>query len=174
MEIRSDTQDLVQNLAAGMIFILPTDTIYGLSCDATNEEAVATIRRLKNRPEAPLSVWAPSKEWIRTNCVVEEEDLAKLPGAYTLIVRLKNTNAVAKNVCEDTIGVRMPDHWLADSIEKFGKPVITTSVNKSGEPFMTCQEDLDKDVAQGVDVMIDEGVKEVRPSIVLKDGKRLR
>ena len=76
-----------------LIFIHPTDTIYGIGCDATNTKLSQKIRNIKNRPNTPFSVLVPSKEWIYKNCKVNksaEEWINKLPGPYTLILELKN------------------------------------------------------------------------------------
>ncbi len=77
----------------GDVFIHPTDTIYGLGCDATNEQSVKKIREVKQRPTTPFSVIAPSKEWIEANCVITKEAkswLKKLPGPFTFILKKKN------------------------------------------------------------------------------------
>ena len=54
-----------EKVLEGKVFVYPTDTIYGLGCDATNFKAVEKIRKLKEREENPFSVVAPSKEWIK-------------------------------------------------------------------------------------------------------------
>ena len=72
------------------IFIYPTDTIYGLGCDATNEKLVKELREIKNRDDKPLSVIAPSVKWIFDNFDVGLELLEKyLPGPYTLLLKKK-------------------------------------------------------------------------------------
>ena len=75
----------------GKVFIYPTDTIYGLGCDALNKEAVRKIIEIKERNNKPMSVIAPNKEWIKENCTIEKKAnkwMKKLPGKYTLIVNL--------------------------------------------------------------------------------------
>ena len=171
-DLRVQLQSVLDSIKAGVIFIHPTDTIYGISCDATNEESVAKIRELKERPTTPFSIWVPSLDWIHDSCVITkeaEEWLEKLPGPYTLIMKLKNKKRVASNVAleMDSIGIRLPDHWFSGVVAAFGKPVITTSVNKSGEPFMTSREDLDQHIAHSVEFMVDEGVKKGRPSKIV-------
>jgi L-threonylcarbamoyladenylate synthase len=154
------------------IFIHPTDTIYGIGCDATNKELVEKIRIAKKRPNDPFSVIAPSREWIIENAVMNkktEEWLNKLPGPYTLIIKLKNKNAVAENVNPgmDTLGIRIPDHWFSEAVEKMNVPVITTSANPSGEEFMIEIEDLHKDLKNICDYAFYEGPKKGRPSDII-------
>ena len=85
----------------GKVFIYPTDTIYGLGCDALNKEAVRKIIEIKERNNKPMSVIAPNKEWIKENCTIEKKAnkwMKKLPGKYTLIVNLKNKKAISNLV----------------------------------------------------------------------------
>jgi tRNA threonylcarbamoyl adenosine modification protein (Sua5/YciO/YrdC/YwlC family) len=150
----------------GAIFIYPTDTIYGIGCSALNEESVKKIREIKNRPNNPFSVIAPSKEWIKNNCDVDNLDI--LPGPYTLIAKLKNSVVVKEvNLGQETLGVRIPDHWISNVVTKLKIPIVTTSVNKAGEQFMTSLEDLDEEIKGKVDFLIYEGKKKARPSKII-------
>jgi L-threonylcarbamoyladenylate synthase len=150
----------------GAIFIYPTDTIYGIGCSALNEESVKKIREIKNRPNNPFSVIAPSKEWIRDNCEVDSLDI--LPGQCTLIAKLKSKVVVKEvNLGQETLGVRIPYHWISNIITKLKIPIVTTSVNKAGEQFMTSLEDLDEEIKGKVDFLIYEGKKKARPSKII-------
>ena len=151
------------------IFIYPTDTIYGIGCDATNSAAVAKIREAKRREEKPFSVIAPSKQWITENCVVKNKKwLDKLPGQYTLILKMKSL-AVAKEVNSksDTLGVRIPDNWFSEIVAEFGKPFVTTSVNLSGEKSLQDIEDLHDRVKEYADYFVYDGKKEGQPSTIV-------
>ena len=162
---------LVQ-IKGGNLFIYPTDTIYGIGCDATNSEAVAQIRQLKERPKAPFSVIAPSKAWIQQCCALTtlaEEWVGKLPGPYTLILPLRDPLCIAPGVLGDakTLGVRMPKHWTAKIAEELNLPIVTTSVNKSGKEFLTNPTQLSADFRDGVAFCIDEGELNGKPSMVI-------
>lgn len=177
-ELRLRYTEIAERIRNGAVFIYPTDTIYGIGCGALDKNAVEKIRRLKERQTNPFSIIAPSKEWITENCIITKEAkdlLNKLPGPYTFILRLKNKNAVANNVNQgqETIGVRIPDHWFSDVIRELGFPIVTTSANRSGQPFMTSLDDLDQAIKDGVDFIIYEGRKEGKPSkiINLVEGK---
>jgi len=157
----------------GAIFIYPTDTIYGVGCDATNNEAIEKIRKLKQRPTQPFSIIAPSKEWIYNNCVIPEyaeEWIEKLPGPYTFIFELKNDSAIGGKVnpTNKTIGVRIPDHWISNFVSELGKPIITTSANKHGEEIMTHPDNLDLDFRPNIDFTIYDGALNNPPSSVIK------
>ena len=144
----------------GAIFVYPSDTVYGVGCDATNNQAVLKVRQLKNRNIMPLSVMAPNKKWIEDNCEADQEWLARLPGPYTLNMKLKQEHAVAPGVTmgRDTIGVRVPSHWIADIVEELGIPIVATSANLTGQNVMHRLEDLPEKLLH-VDFIIYEGEK---------------
>ncbi len=120
------------------IFIYPTDTIYGIGCDAENEFLVEKIRKIKRRDTKPFSVIAPSIEWILKNCETTKDEIEKfLPGAYTLILKKKDKNFLSKVSENEFLGVRIPLHPITEILQKTGKPIVTTSVNFSEEPFVT-------------------------------------
>ncbi len=163
----------IRLVGKGAVFIHPTDTIYGIGCDATSEKAVQRIRSIKQRAAMPFSVIAPSKEWIFENCEVSAEGekwIGKLPGPYTLILKLKKKSAVAAavNLGSSTLGVRMPKHWFTDVVAELGFPVVSTSANLTGQPYMTSVEDLDEGIKQKVDFIVYEGEKQGRPSTIVK------
>ena len=170
-ELNLEKQSIIDSVINGSVFIHPTDTIYGIGCNAELSNAVKKVRQLKGRATNPFSVIAPSVEWINENCVVAkeaEEWLEKLPGPYTLILKLKN-NCVAKEVNPglDTLGIRIPSHWFSKIAAEASVPVVTTSVNRANEDYMTSLEDLDPAIKSGIDFTIYEGKKEGKPSKII-------
>jgi L-threonylcarbamoyladenylate synthase len=171
-EAKLQVSEIQSRIVRGNVFIHPTDTIYGLGCSAKLSKAIQRIREIKERPDTPFSVMAPSVEWIRENCVVTKEAekyLKELPGPVTLILKLKNDSAIAKEVAPgiDSVGVRIPDHWFHKVIENLGVPIVTTSVNKTGKVFMNSFDNLDDDIEHKIDFGIDEGEKKGRPSKII-------
>lgn len=164
--------EIIEDINAGKIFIYPTDTIYGIGCDALDSKSVKKLRALKQRGQVPFSVIAPSKDWIYQHCEVTEEIKAwiedKLPGPYTLILK-KKSQPVAEEVSPDTdtIGVRMPNHWITGLVSRLGKPLVTTSVNVSGTTFMTKIEDLHPELKPGIHFAILEGELKGYPSKIV-------
>ena len=170
-EFKIEKEAVIDSIVRGAVFIYPTDTIYGLGCNAQNSNSVKKIRVLKARASNPFSVIAPSIEWVYENCVVTregEEWLDKLPGPYTLIFKLKN-NCVAKEVnpALKTLGIRIPRHWFMKVVAEANIPIVTTSVNRSGEDYMTSLEDLDTSIKSGIDFILYEGEKTGRPSKII-------
>ena len=173
-EFESYKENFLREIAQGAIYIHPTDTIYGIGCDATNPDAVKSIRMAKQRYSKPFSIIAPSKEWIEECCVVDKKAeawLKKLPGPYTFILKLKKGHekclANQTNPGMDTIGVRIPDHWFASVASKLGVPLVTTSANIVGKEFMTSLDNLDSDVAKHMNLIFYEGEKKARPSTLV-------
>lgn len=171
-EFNLQKEAFFQDIEEGAIFIHPTDTIYGIGGNAKRPDVVKEIREIKQREKQPFSVIAPSKEWIRENCVVTreaEEWINKLPGPYALILKLKNRNCVSEEVAPglDTLGVRIPNHWFSRAVMEIGLPIITTSANITDEGFMTSMDDLSADIRKKMDFIIYEGEKNGRPSKII-------
>jgi tRNA threonylcarbamoyl adenosine modification protein (Sua5/YciO/YrdC/YwlC family) len=171
-QVKLGRDEAEDRILKGEVFIHPTDTIYGLGCNALNSRAVIRIRDIKNRDTRPFSVIAPSKDWIYQNCLLSAEEkkwVSKLPGPYTIILRLKDKNCIASetNMDMDTLGVRIPDHWFADIVKELGIPVVTTSANLTGMDYMTSIDDLDPKIARKTDFAIYEGEKKGRPSTLI-------
>ena len=179
MEVFSKKRFLIERevffkkIVEGMVFIYPTDTIYGIGCDATNDESVRRIRKIKRRDSNPFSVAVPSKGWVRENCVLGSEAekwLQKLPGPYTLLLRLKNKSVVAESLNPDTdvLGVRILGNWFSKMVESLNFPIVSTSANVTERRHMKSMEDVDPEVASSVDFIVYDGPKEGRPSSLVK------
>ena len=153
------------------VFIYPTDTVYGIGCNALNKEPVEKIRDIKQRKTNPFSVIAPSKEWIDENCIINDNAkdwIKRLPGPYTLILKIKKP-CVAENVTLgiNSLGVRIPDHWFSNFVSEIGIPIVSTSVNKSGNDPMTSLDDLDSEIKSRVDFIVYEDEKKGSPSKII-------
>ncbi len=157
----SHKEEIIAAIKNGAIFIYPTDTIYGIGCDATNEAAVWKLRDIKKRSDKPFSIVAPGKDWIFAHVMIPPAELKKLPGPVTLIVNWKEGNPLSQavNPHEITIGIRIPDHWFSKIIEAAGLPFVTTSVNISGEKHMESLEDIPAEIRDAVDYIVYEGPK---------------
>jgi L-threonylcarbamoyladenylate synthase len=165
-------KELLLKIKHGAVFIYPTDTIYGIGGNALRQETVHKIREIKDRYTRPFSVIAPSVEWIKENCKMSHDSemwLKKLPGPYTLILKLKNKGAIDIDVNSDmgTVGIRIPDHWCKDIATELNIPIITTSANITTKEFMTSSQDLDMGIRNKTEFMIDEGELKGHPSTLI-------
>ncbi|MFA5259068.1 MAG: L-threonylcarbamoyladenylate synthase [Candidatus Pacearchaeota archaeon] len=170
-----EEKEIIKQITKGKIFIYPTDTIYGLGCDATNIRSVNKIKEIKQRDlNRPLSVIAPSAQWIKENFVVDVDLEKYLPGPYTMILKKKNPNFLFHVSSTDLLGVRIPNHEFTNIIQKAGLPFITTSVNLSGEPFIKEISEVSHDILEHIDHIIDYGPLIGNPSVLIKDGKEVK
>jgi len=170
-----EIKNLKSEILAGKIFIYPTDTIYGIGCDANNKEAVEKIKQIKGRDkDKPLSVIAPSIKWIEENLIVDCDIKKYLPGPYTIVLKKKNPNFLFQVSNAETLGIRIPANKLTKEIQKAGVPFITTSVNLSGEPFALNLDDIKEEIKRQVDYIIEADENEKLagiPSTLIINGK---
>ncbi|MEN9626746.1 MAG: hypothetical protein RL557_1074 [archaeon] len=166
---------LTREILQGKIFIYPTDTIYGLGCNALDEAAVKKIKKIKNRDKKkPLSIITPSFAWIKKNFIVDVDVKKYLPGPYTLILKKKNHSFLQWISESDSIGIRIPNHPFTKKIQKAGVPFVTTSVNKAGEKPLISLSDLSNEIKNKVDIIIDAGMLDGKPSTLIMKGKEIK
>lgn len=153
---------IVNIISNGGLVIMPTDTIYGILGDATNEKAIKKVFDVKNRDNKPLLILVNGIDMLK-RYVVDINDLEnKLidqywPGPLTIIFKKKNINDLL--TCgKDTVGIRYPnDDRLLELITKLDRPIFSTSVNISGEVNVVRLDDVQQSILDSVDYVIDEG-----------------
>jgi len=164
---------IVQSLERGGIIVYPTDTTYAIGCDIENRKAAQKIKAIKQIPkEKLLSLICPDLQTVSQYGYLGNQayKLMKhcLPGAYTFI--LKATKLVPKVMMtkRKTIGVRIPDNVIAQSIvEALGRPMVTASVRISGEEIMSDPEEIFNSLGHQLDYVIDAGMLYPDPSSVI-------
>ena len=168
-------EDIIKQIKQGKIFIYPTDTIYGIGCDATNKEAVNKIKHLKQRDkEKPFSIIAPSIKWIKNNLIVDVNLNKYFPGPYTVILKKKEKDFLNHISSTDSLGVRIPNNSFTKIIQKSGLPFITTSVNIQGEKPITSIREIPEQIKEQVDEIIDSGELTGNPLMLVISGKEIR
>ncbi len=167
--------ELAEKIKSGNVFVYPTDTVYGLGCDATNSDSVNRIKEMKGRDkDKPISIIAPSLSWIEENCLVDHDLSKYLPGPYTLILKKKDPNFLLDVANGDSLGVRIPDSDFCDKVRKVGVPFVTTSVNLSGEPPAVAVEEVPEEIISKVDEVVDEGKLNGTPSTLVINGEEVK
>lgn len=142
--------------------ILPTDTLYGLSCNALDARAVDRICRIKAR-RRPLSLIPHSRAWAHAQVAGVRErvflgTLDRYAGAYTTLwPRVAQCDVYASTLSGTAIGFREPEHWVTAVVRAAGVPVVSSSVNRTGQPPMTCLDDLPARIRRMVDFCVYEG-----------------
>lgn len=170
----------VEVLRAGGIILYPTDTVWGIGCDATNEEAVQKIYKLK-RSEDKHSML----------CLCRDADMIvryvnRAPGIAFEVMELSDKPlttilpgavGVAPSLIPETqtLGVRIPQHDFCQALlRKFGKPIVSTSANISGEETAKRLRDVVQEIIDGVDYVVNprfEGKPTLKPSSIIAFGE---
>lgn len=162
-------KELIEAIKAGKIFIYPTDTIYGIGCNAENIESVEKIRKLKQREgKKPLSIIAPSMSWVAqyTNSAFPNY-MEKLPGPYTLLMEKKDKKWLSHVSETNVIGIRIPQHAFTRLTYAAKVPFITTSVNLSDQPPAKSIQEIPPEILEKVDYVIDAGPIHSKPSTII-------
>ena len=164
-------ESLAGTIMQGGVVILPTDTIYGLHCNALDEAAVAKIFQIKNRERRkPLIVLAANIGQLRSIGVHFDSGMEAFlqhvwPAALTAILPLRKP--VAASAGERSLATRIPETaWLRRLIELTG-PIASTSVNVSGKPAIDTMDAVDADIRDAVDSVLDGGRLEAQASTVV-------
>lgn len=167
-------------LKQGGLILYPTDTVWGIGCDATNEEAVAKIYALKRseNKHAMLVLCHSAEQIVRyvnraPGIAFEVMELATSP--LTLI--LPGAVGIAPNLIPDegTLGVRVPDHEFCRLLlRRLGRPIVSTSANISGEKTPKGLADVAREIVEGVDYVVNprfQGHPTGKPSSIIAFGE---
>jgi L-threonylcarbamoyladenylate synthase len=136
--------EAAKTMLAGGVVIFPTDTVYGLGCDATDEGAISRIFKIKKRDEKkPLAVIVRDIEMAKKVAFIETKKIERAleiiwPGAVSVILwrRYKLPESITPGL--QTIGLRIPDYKLTHLLsENMGRPYVATSANIAGQPATT-------------------------------------
>lgn len=154
--------EAVDVLRKGGVLIYPTDTLYGLGANARNREGVKKLREIKGRSRGLVFsvMFSDIDELIRYVHIdaAYNPALKMLPGPYTFVFPSKKKlpdGVIGPGI---GVGVRIPDHALARNIAReFGGPIITTSVNRTGDPPLTEPSEIREAFEKEADLFIDSG-----------------
>jgi L-threonylcarbamoyladenylate synthase len=175
-----DIEACLRVLESGGLILYPTDTIWGIGCDATNEAAVAKIFDLKKRPDSKALIVLIADERSLLQYVasphIEVFDYIQGVSKPTTII-YENAIGLASNLlAEDgSVGIRIcADEFCKHLIKRFRKPIVSTSANVSGFPPPKVFSDIDIAVKEGVDYVVhyrQDDTIPVEPSAVVKYNK---
>ena len=179
-DLRREVDEAVRVLREGGIILYPTDTVWGLGCDATNAEAVERIYRLKRseNKKSMLVLCASADMVVRyvnraPGIAFEVMEMATSP--LTLI--LPGATGVAANLIPDegTLGIRVPDHeFCRRMLRALQRPVVSTSANISGEVTPTGLQEVSREIIDGVDFVVNprfEGKPTRKASSIIAFGE---
>jgi L-threonylcarbamoyladenylate synthase len=177
LPFNSDIEACLEQLNNGGLILYPTDTVWGIGCDATNPEAVAKIYELKQRSDSKAMIVLVADERDILQYVTQPDlqifDYIKgvnkpttviYDGAIELADNLIATDgSVAIRICEE--------EFCRHLIKRFRKPIVSSSANISGYPSPQCFKDIEPAIIQGVNYVVQyrqDDTEQKRPSSIIK------
>ena len=177
MEINEIYGKALAVLRSGGLLLYPTDTVWGIGCDATDPDAVAKVYALKRRSDSKSLVHLASDLDMVARYIKEIPEMAVqlvevndrpmtiiYPGAVAMPrpaegeeVRKSHHLLAYNTVAEDgSVGIRIPDmDFCRNLVKRFGRPVVSTSANISGEPAPGNFSEISRAIREGVDYIVD-------------------
>ena len=157
----ADITQCLKVLSDGGLILYPTDTVWGIGCDATNAEAVKRVYQLKQRDDSKaLIVLIDSADHL-DHYVVDVPMIARDlidVAVKPLTIIYEGAYNLASNVLgdEDSVGIRIPnDEFCHRLCQRYGKPIVSTSANVSGHPTARTFAEIDPDIVKGVDYAVE-------------------
>jgi L-threonylcarbamoyladenylate synthase len=160
LEYENDISACLRTLGAGGVILYPTDTVWGLGCDATNETAVTRIFSIKERPSSKSMIVLLAEDrdlpkYIKRPDPAAFDYLAKAARPTTIIY--EGVTGLAGNLvaADGSVAIRIvQDPFCRQLIERFGKPIVSTSANISGEKTPSVFREIDQDILHSVDYAV--------------------
>ncbi len=177
--IDNEIKKALEILRSGGIILYPTDTVWGLGCDATNEEAVAKIYEIKKREDSKSMILLASDLDMICRYIKEIPEIAVQlveVNDKPMTIIYPGAMGLAKNViAEDgTVGIRIPDHNFCHTlIQKLGRPIVSTSANISGKVSPKKFAEISEEIKEAVDYVVNpdlESESTGKPSSIIKVG----
>lgn len=179
-ELLSDVDEAVEIMRRGGIILYPTDTIWGIGCDATNPQAVEKVYALKQRDDSKaLITLVPDIAWLDRYVDEIPEvalQLAEVSVQPTTIIYDRGINLAPNLLAPDgSVGIRVTAETYSRSLcSRLRRPVVSTSANISGQPAPRIFREIEPSVIEGVDYVAryrrDDTDTRVSPSGVIKIG----
>ena len=175
--LRDEINKALEVIKNGGVILYPTDTIWGLGCDATNTEAVEKLLKIKNRPADKslivlLDVDSKVQSYVKEIPEVAYDLIEYAENPLTII--FSDAKNLAPNVInsDGSVGIRIVKHdFCTPLIQRFKKPIVSTSANLSGQSSPKYFDDIDPEIMEVVDYIVDfeqENRSIKKPSTIMK------
>jgi L-threonylcarbamoyladenylate synthase len=174
--MQDDIQQALEVLRRGGVILYPTDTVWGLGCDATNATAVERIYKIKQRDDSKSMLVLLDQANRLPSYISEIPDLAydliEMATSPLTIIYSGARNLSANLVSEDnTIGIRIAsDDFCKKLIAAFRKPIVSTSANISGKPTPAIFDEISDEIKSAVDYIVkwrQDDLTKSRPSSII-------
>jgi L-threonylcarbamoyladenylate synthase len=174
--MQQEINKALQVLKEGGLILYPTDTVWGIGCDATNPEAVKKVYELKQRENSKLLICLVADDRMLKRYVKEvpfaAQSIIEVTDKPTTIIYDAPKNLASNLVSDDnTIAIRIPDdefcYWLS---RKLNAPIVSTSANISGKPAPKSYKEIVPEVLKEVDYVVNLHRNKVcaKPSSIIK------
>ena len=177
LPFNNDIEPCLEKLLNGELILYPTDTVWGIGCDATNREAVEKIFKLKQRADSKaMIVLVPEEKDILqyvTQPALQIFDYIKGIQRPTTVIYEGAIGLADNLIGEDgSVAIRIcEDPFCKQLLKRFKKPLVSTSANMSGYPPPPCFKDIEPAIINGVDYVVQYRQEEEefrKPSSVIK------
>lgn len=176
MDINSEVHKAFEVIQNGGIILYPTDTVWGIGCDATNAEAVKKIYTLKQREESKSMIVLMNGEKMMYNVFKDIPETAwqimDLSEKPTTLILDNPRNVAANIIAEDkTLGIRLvKEPFCFKLMERMKKPLVSTSANISGQPTPKSFKEISAEIIKGVDYVVNLHHEKIcdKPSTIIK------
>ena len=179
-KIINEVENALSILKSGGIILYPTDTIWGIGCDATNDEAILRINKLKDRDtsEPMLSLINNSKmldKYLHLKPAFINNVLKEISNPTTIIY--SNPKNISKLLIskENTVAFRIvKDNFCSRLISRIQKPIVSTSANMHDKKYPINFKEIDERILKGVDYIVNLPNKSISnlPSTIIKVNKK--
>ena len=178
-DLKYEINAAVKALKEGDIILYPTDTVWGLGCDATNGDAVQRIFDLKQRDDSKSVIVLVSDADMLCKYVRQIPpiaiDLLEVNDKPMTIIYPEGINLSDKVIAQDgSVAIRIPQNeFCVEMIRRFGKPVVSTSANIAGEETPGCFADINAGILDGVEHIVEPSLEETssgKASQIIKIG----
>lgn len=175
-DINTEVHNAYEVIKNGGIILYPTDTVWGIGCDATNEEAVKKVYDLKQRDDSKSMIVLMNGEKMMYNVFHQIPDVAweilDLSEKPTTLILDNPRNVAANIIAEDkTLGVRLvKEPFCFKLMERMKRPLVSTSANVSGNVTPKTFKEISPEIIKGVDYVVNLHRDKVckNPSTIIK------
>lgn len=175
--MEEEIKKAIEVLRKGGTILYPTDTVWGIGCDARNKDAVAKVFDIKQRAQYKSMVILVCNETMINRHVKEVPEIAwelleSTEEPLTIIYPEGRMLAQSVIAADGSVGIRMvKDEFCNTLIHKFGKPIVSTSANISGEKPANSFNEIPLEIKNNVDYIVNfrqDVINNVKPSAIIK------
>ena len=160
--MQTEINNAIEILKEGGVILYPTDTIWGIGCDATNIKAIEKIYRIKKRNDSKALISLVNNvNQLKKITSIQPKSINKLKNTTIIYPKV---NIIAKNAKanDGSAGIRITsDKFCKKLVKIFNKPIISTSANISGKMYPKCFSEIEEEITKKVDYIVNLRKKEL-------------